>query len=419
MSSSEFNADFQKLSQSQECAPCAIKNGRLIVPDNPVICYIDGDGIGAEIGPPSRRLIDITVQKISGEKRHITWLKLYAGEEALSLYGERLPDDTLNAIHKYRLCLKGPLATPVGTGYKSLNVAIRQKLNLYANVRPFNYIPGVPSPVRHPEEMDMILFRENTEDVYAGIEWPPGSPQSRRIIDFILNETGISVPGDAGIGIKIISSNATKQLIRLAIEFALSHRRRSVTFVTKGNIMKFTEGAFRTWAYEVACEEYGDFIVTEASCGGRENAVPPGKLLIKDRLADDMLQQVLLHPQHYDVIATPNLNGDYLSDALAAQVGGVAMAAGANLGNTIGVFEPVHGTAPAIAGRNSANPTGMILSGAMMLEYMGWNDVASALKKAVSTTIASGRLTMDLAKEVSGATPLSTTGYVEAIAENI
>ena len=420
MNSCNFIPDFEHICSPREGTPCVLKGGRLIIPDNPVICCIDGDGIGSEIGPITRRLIDAAVKKIWNGRKKISWLHLHAGNKALDVYDERLPQDTLDAIRYYRLCLKGPLATPVGSGYSSLNVAIRQKLNLYASVRPFSYIPGIPSPVKRPELVNMILFRENTEDVYSGIEWPPDSQQSRELINFLTHTMGASIPEGAGIGIKIISRNATRQLVRMALDFAIDHQRRSVTFVTKGNIMKCTEGSFRKWAYEIAREEYGDKIVTEdepKNVSG--NAIAAGKLMIQDRLADDMLQQVLLYPERYDVIAAPNLNGDYLSDALAAQVGGIAMAPGANIGNHIGVFEAAHGTAPAVAGRNAANPTGLILSGALMLEYIGWDNVAIAIRKAVALTIGSGHMTGDLATQTEGVAPLSTTEYAEAIQRNL
>jgi isocitrate dehydrogenase len=393
---------------------------RLLVPDNPVLCYIEGDGIGSEIGPAARSVIDAAVQKTEHGRRRISWFRLYAGQDAVPLYEERLPRETIAAIRQYRVCLKGPLTTPVGSGFSSLNVAIRQQLNLYASVRPFNYIPGIPSPVKHPERVDMILFRENTEDVYAGIEWPPDSQPSRDIISVINRTAGVSIPAQAGIGIKIISRDATRRIIRMALDYALLHQRSSVTFVTKGNIMKYTEGAFRQWAYEVAHEEYGDAIVTEADFRDvAVNRAAKGKLLVQDRLADDMLQQVLLYPERYDVIAAPNLNGDYLSDALAAQVGGIATAPGANIGSQMGVFEAAHGTAPAVAGMNAANPTGLILSGALMLEYMGWDSAADAIRKAIAATIGSGQMTADLAAQTDGVAPLSTTEYVQAIRENL
>jgi isocitrate dehydrogenase len=410
---------FDHLQPPREGAPCVLGQRRLSVPDDPVICFIDGDGIGKEIGPVTRQVIDAAVKKISGARKKISWFQLHAGSGALAVYDDRLPKDTLDAIRSYRLCLKGPLETPVGTGHRSLNVAIRRKLNLYASVRTFGYINGVPTPVKHPELVDMIVFRENTEDVYAGIEWPPGSDHSREIISFVQKKTGEDIPAEAGIGIKIISCKATKRLVRMAIEFALAHKRRSVTFVTKGNIMKCTEGAFRTWAYEVAHDEFGDAVVTEEDCRGTPGNAIAGKLLVKDRLADDMLQQVLLYPDQYDVIAAPNLNGDYLSDALAAQVGGIAMAPGANIGHQVGVFEPAHGTAPGIAGTNAANPTGLMLSGALMLEYMGWDDIAASIRRAVAVTIGSGCMTGDLALQAEGLSPLSTTGYAEAVQKNI
>jgi isocitrate dehydrogenase len=420
MNSCDGAPQFARISPPRDGTPCAIRQGRLVAPDNPVICYIDGDGIGSDIGPAARSVIDAAVHATWPGTRRISWFRLYAGTDALPLYQERLPHDTLDAIRQYRLCLKGPLATPVGSGFRSLNVAIRQQLHLYASVRPFTYIPGIPSPVKHPERVDMILFRENTEDVYAGIEWPADSQPSRDIIDFIARTAGVSLPREAGIGIKIISRDATRNLVRMTLDYALRHQRRSVTLVTKGNIMKCTEGAFRQWAYEVAREEYGDTIVTEAECRDAPGNLPPsGKLLLQDRLADDMLQQVLLYPERYDVIAAPNLNGDYLSDAIAAQVGGIATAPGANIGSQVGVFEAAHGTAPSVAGMNVANPTGLILSGALMLEYMGWETAACAIRKAVAATIGSGQMTADLAARSDGITPLSTTDYVHALREKL
>ncbi len=420
MNSCDSPPHFARISPPRDGSLCTIAQGKLIVPDHPVICCIDGDGIGSEIGPAARSVIDAAVNAAWSGARRISWFQLYAGDQAVPLYAERLPRDTLDAIRQYRLCLKGPLATPVSSGFRSLNVAIRQQLQLYASVRPFRYISGIPSPVKHPERVDMILFRENTEDVYAGIEWPADSQPSRDIIDFITRTAGVSLPRESGVGIKLISRDATRKLVRMAIDYALSHRRRSVTVVTKGNIMKCTEGAFRQWAYELAREEYGDTIVTEADCRDAPDNLPPsGALLLQDRLADDMLQQVLLYPERYDVIAAPNLNGDYLSDALAAQVGGIAAAPGANIGSHIGVFEAAHGTAPAVAGRNVANPTGLILSGALMLEYMGWDDAAAAVRKAVAATIGSGHMTADLAAQADGVAPLSTTAYVRAIRNNL
>ena len=413
-------SSFKNLIAPQEGSPSIAREGMLLVPDNPVVCYINGDGVGSEIGPVTRNLIDTAVQKIWCGKKRISWLKLCAGKEALLLYKELLPTDTLEAIRYYRICLKGPLETPVGDGHRSLNVAIRQELNLYANVRPIRYIAGVPSPVKHPERVDMIVFRENTEDVYAGIEWQQGSQEALEVISFVAATTGVIIPREAGIGIKVISSNATKRLVRAALDYALAHHRRSVTFVTKGNIMKYTEGAFRGWAYEVAREEYGPRTVTEEECLSLSNGrIPEGKLLVRDRLADDMLQQILLYPERYDVIAAPNLNGDYLSDALAAQVGGIGIAPGANIGDQVGVFEATHGTAPALAGKNCANPTGLMLSAVLMLEYMGWGDAAHIIRQAVESTIGAGEVTQDLALQSEGLGALSTSEFAEAVLKNI
>jgi len=396
------------------------KDDRLVVPNDPIICFIPGDGVGPEIGQVARDLINAGVKKAYGGRRQIIWLKLYAGKEAMDFYGQALPKDTLEAIRFYRIALKGPLETPVGSGHRSLNVAIRQTLNLYACVRPVKYIPGVPNPVKHPERVDMVVFRENMEDVYAGIEWRQGTAEALKVIDFLNQEMGTSITPDSGLGVKPISIQCTKQLVRAALDYALANQRKSVTIVTKGNIMKFTEGAFRAWAYEVAQEEYGDKTVTEEECTDRHGGkIPDGRLLVKDRLADNMLQQILLYPENYDVIVTPNLNGDYLSDALAAQVGGLGIAPGANMGRHIGVFEATHGTAPDIAGKGIVNPTALILSGALMLEYMGWPEGAKQIRKAVETTISSGRVTKDLAQQVENAIELSTHDFGQAVLENL
>ena len=397
-----------------------VKNNSLEVPDNPIICYIEGDGVGPEVVSVGREVINRVIEKAYQGKKKIAWLKLYAGNEATDLYSSPLPDDTIEAIRTYRICLKGPLTTPVGGGYRSLNVAIRQILNLYACVRPVTYIPGLPSPVKYPEKVDMIVFRENTEDVYAGIEWKQGSKEALKVIDFLNTEMGTDISSEAGLGIKPISIQPTKQLVRAAIEYALTNSRNSVTLVTKGNIMKYTEGAFRAWGYEVAREEFSTHIITEKDLYERfDGKVPEGKILVKDRLADDMLQQILLYPEKYDVIATPNLNGDYLSDALAAQVGGLGIAPGANLGHQIGVFEATHGTAPDIAGKNIVNPTGLILSGALMLDYLGWPEAARMLREAIENTIASKQVTKDLALQFEGVSSLSTEEFGKALMEKI
>lgn len=412
--------EFEKIEQPKEGTRIVAKDDKLVVPDNPVLCYIEGDGVGPEITVVAHEVINKSVEKAYNGKNKIVWFKLYAGNEATAVYNSPLPKDTIEAIKYYRICLKGPLTTPVGGGYRSLNVAIRQNLNLYACVRPIKYIPGVSSPVKHPERVDMVVFRENTEDVYAGIEWEQGSKEALEVINFLNNEMGTTISDDSGLGIKAMSIKSTKQLVRTAIDFALAKNRQSVTFVTKGNIMKYTEGAFRAWGYEVVLEEYRDKIITEQELwdkyGGKS---PEDKLIVKDRLADDMLQQVLLYPERYDVIIAPNLNGDYLSDALAAQVGGIGIAPSANIGHTIGVFEATHGTAPDIAGKGIVNPTALILSGALMLEYIGWLEATRIIRGAVETTVRSRKVTKDLAVQTDDAIVLSTMEFGKALLENI
>ncbi|UCG81038.1 MAG: isocitrate dehydrogenase (NADP(+)) [Desulfobacterales bacterium] len=412
--------EFQKIVSPKEGTRMTVKEERLVIPDEPVVCYIEGDGVGREIMEVTLPILDRAVEQAYGGTRRIIWLKLYAGKEAMNVYGEYLPADTLEAIAYYRVALKGPLETPVGSGIRSLNVTIRQTLNLYACVRPVTYISGVPSPVKHPEMVNMVVFRENTEDLYAGIEWEQGSREALKVIDFLNSEMGTRISPDSGVGVKPISVKRTKALVRAALDYALANGRKSVTLVTKGNIMKFTEGAFRAWGYEVAQQEYGDKIVTEKDVldkfGGQ---APEDKITVKDRLADNMLQQILLYPEQYDVIATPNLNGDYISDALAAQVGGLGMAPGANLGDHIGVFEATHGTAPDIAGQGIVDPTALILSGELMLEYMGWQEAARMVHKAVQATIASRQVTKDLALQMDDAKELSTAEFGQAVLKNI
>jgi isocitrate dehydrogenase len=396
------------------------KDGNLLVPDNPFICYIEGDGVGPEVMSVGRDVINSAIERVYRGKKKIFWLKLPAGNEAMNLYSSPLPDETIEAIRSYRICIKGPLTTPVGGGHRSLNVAIRQALNLYACVRPVSYIPGLPTPVKHPEKVDMVVFRENTEDVYAGIEWQQGSKEALDVITFLNTKMGTTISTDAGVGIKPISIRPTKQLVRASIEFALTNSRKSVTLVTKGNIMKYTEGAFRAWGYEVAREEFGKYVITENELNEKgAGEIPDGKVVVKDRLADDMLQQILLYPEKYDVIATTNLNGDYLSDALAAQVGGLGIAPGANLGHQIAVFEATHGTAPDIAGENVVNPTALILSGVLMLDHIGWSKAAKVLKEALEQTIASKQVTKDLALQFEGVPPLSTVDFGRALISNI
>jgi len=388
------------------------------VPDEPIIPFIEGDGIGADVTRAMRRVVDAAVHEAYGEKRRIVWLDIYAGEAGVRIYGEPLPEDTLRAIKYFRVAIKGPLTTPVGGGFRSLNVGIRQKLDLYACIRPVKYIEGVPAPVVAPEKLDVVIFRENTEDVYAGIEWAQGTDEAKKIISFLNNSFGVSVREDSGIGIKPISEFATKRLVRMAIKHAIDHDRRRVTLVHKGNIMKYTEGAFRDWGYEVAEEEFSDRIVAEKDLPDGES-VPAGRILVNDRIADSMFQQVLIRPDEYDVVATPNLNGDYLSDACAAQVGGLGMAPGANVGDGVAVFEATHGTAPKYAGKDMVNPGSLILSAVMMLEYMGWKKAANLVTDALRATILQKRVTYDLERQMEGATKVSTSQFASAIIENM
>jgi len=397
-----------------------VSGTNLVVPNNPIIPFIEGDGTGRDIWKASQFVFDSAVEKVSKGSRRIVWFEVFAGEKSFEKFGSWLPDDTLAAIQEFRVSIKGPLTTPVGGGIRSLNVTLRQLLDLYACVRPVRYFDGVPSPVKHPEKLDVIVYRENTEDVYAGIEWPAGSPEAQKVIAFLQKELGKKIRPDSGIGIKPISITATKNLSRRAIQYALDNGRRSVTIVHKGNIMKYTEGAFRDWSYELAKEEFGANTVTEEEVSAKYNGkVPEGKLLIKDRIADSMLQQVLTRPDEYDVIATPNLNGDYLSDACAAQVGGLGIAPGANIGDGYAVFEATHGTAPKYADKDVINPGSVILSGCMMFEHLGWKDVARTIEKAFAKTIQQGKVTYDLERLMTGATKLKTSEFARAIVENM
>ena len=393
---------------------------KLVVPDNPILPFIEGDGTGRDIWKASRLVFDNAVQKVSNGTRKISWFEIFAGEKSFQQFGSWLPDDTLAAIQEFRVAIKGPLTTPVGGGIRSLNVTLRQVLDLYACVRPVRYFSGVPSPVKHPEKLDVVVYRENTEDVYAGIEWPANSPEALKLIAFIQKEFGKKIRPDSGIGIKPMSITATKNLVRRAIQYALDNNRRSVTIVHKGNIMKYTEGAFRDWGYECAREEFGSITVTEDEVTKKhDNKVPEGKLLINDRIADSMLQQILTRPDEYDVLATPNLNGDYISDACAAQVGGLGIAPGANIGDGYAVFEATHGTAPKYTDKDVINPGSVILSGCMMFEHMGWKDVSQTIEKAFAKTIQQGKVTYDLERLMTGATKLKTSEFARAIVENM
>lgn len=384
------------------------RDGKLMVPKNPVIPFIVGDGIGVDVTPATVKVLDEVAEKIG---REIVWFEIYAGEKAYKIFGSYLPEETIDAIRRYRVALKGPLTTPVGGGYRSLNVAIRQILDLYACVRPVYYIRGVPSPLRNPEKVNLVIFRENTEDVYAGIEWKSGSEECLKVIEFLRREFGIEIRRDSGVGLKPISEFATKRIVRMAIRYAIENNRKSVTIVHKGNIMKFTEGAFREWGYEVALEEFGDYIVTE----GQEES---NKIVIKDRIADNMFQQLLTRPSEYDVIVTSNLNGDYLSDMAAGLVGGLGIAPSSNIGDGMGVFEPVHGTAPKYAGKNKVNPTAMILSGALMFEFLGWREGSEIIRKAVEMTIEQRIVTYDIHRHVGGKL-VGTMEFADAVIENI
>ena len=421
---------------------------RLIVPDNPIIPYIIGDGIGIDVTPVMKRVLDYAVNKAYGNDREIKWLELYAGSNSNDLYGSILPDETLDAMKEYRISIKGPLTTPIGSGHKSLNVMIRQKLDLFACVRPIKYFPGTSTPMAESGNTDMVVFRENTEDLYSGIEWEPDSEGAKKIIDFISKELGTSpfrFEKNCGIGIKPVSEEGTKRLVRMAIDYSLELNKSSITIVHKGNIMKFTEGAFRDWAYNVVTSEYNGKVLNDGTYL-IENKKFNTELIIKDCIADNFLQQIILAPEQHDVIATLNLNGDYISDALAAQVGGIGMAPGGNIGDGVAVFEATHGSAEPFAGKNRVNPGSIILSGEMMLRYLGWTEAADLVLKGVKGAIRNKQLTYDLAraragkrlirvkskdksspvdvkeevtKLVPGATLVSTSGFGDAVINNL
>ncbi len=392
------------------------EDGNIVVPDFPVIPFIEGDGIGPDIWRASQHVMDAAVLSVFGDKRKIQWLEILAGEKAFNRTQSWLPNDTLEAIRTYRVAIKGPLTTPVGEGIRSINVGLRQELDLYACVRPVKYIDGIPSPMVKPSDVDMIIFRENTEDVYMGLEWKAGSPTAQKIIDLVKSEDGRDIRPDSGIGIKPISRFGTQRLVRMAIEYALEHKKESVTIVHKGNIMKFTEGAFRTWGYEIAQEEFGEKTITEAQLWEKYNGkIPSDKVVIKDRIADAMFQQILLRPAEYGVLAMPNLNGDYMSDALSAMVGGLGLAPGANIGDGMALFEATHGTAPKYAGQDKVNPGSLILSGAMMLDYLDWKEAADRIRKGLAKAVAKKRVTYDLARQMEGAVEVKCSEFAEEI----
>jgi isocitrate dehydrogenase len=392
-------------------------HGERIVPVHPIIPYIEGDGVGPDIWRASVRVFDAAVEKCYGGKKKIEWLEVLAGEKAFKMKGDWAPEETIDTIRELKIGIKGPLTTPVGGEFRSINVMLRHRLDLYSCVRPVKYIPGTPSPMKHPEKVDMVVFRENMEDVYAGIEWKEGSKEALRLREFIEKELGKVIREDSGIGIKPISIFGTKRHVRRAIQYALSHNRKSVTLVHKGNIMKFTEAAFRDWGYELAREEFGDRIILESELGDRD--VPTGKIVLKDRIADAMFQQILLRPDEYDVLAMPNLNGDYMSDALAAQVGGLGMAPGANIGDQAAVFEATHGSAPKYANQDVINPSSLILSGAMMFDYMGWREAGQKITKAIEKTISDKVVTYDLARQMRGAKKVKCSEFATALIKNL
>lgn len=414
-----------------------IQNGQLQVPDNPIVPFIEGDGTGPDIWAASQRILDAAVEKAYNGQKKIAWYEVYAGEKAFDRFQEWLPDDTLTAIREYIVAIKGPLTTPIGGGIRSLNVALRQELDLYTCLRPVRYFDGVPSPVKRPDLVDTVIFRENTEDIYAGIEYESGSEEVKKLISFLQNEMGVNkirFPETSGIGIKPVSSEGTKRLVRAAIEYAIKHNRKSVTLVHKGNIMKFTEGAFKNWGYEVAEEEFGDKVFTwgqydriqeaegtDAANKAQDEAIAAGKIIIKDVIADIALQQILTRPTDFDVVATLNLNGDYLSDALAAQVGGIGIAPGANINYVTGhaIFEATHGTAPKYAGLDVVNPGSVTLSGVLMLEHLGWQEAADLIYKGMEKAINNKTVTYDFARLMDGATKVKCSEFATHVIENM
>ncbi len=391
-----------------------VRDGVVRVPNRPIVPFIEGDGTGPDIWRATRRVVDAAVEKAFGGARSIIWMEVLAGEKAVNLTGEWLPDETLTALQEFKVGIKGPLTTPVGGGIRSLNVTLRQVLDLYACIRPVRWIPGVPSPVKEPEKVDIVIFRENTEDVYAGIEYAAGSEKAAKLRDFLDREFGADIRPESALGIKPISEFGSKRLVAAAIRYAVQRGKPSVTLVHKGNIMKFTEGAFRDWGYQVAREQFGDRTVPESEAEGAT-----GKVVIKDRIADSTFQQLLLRPAEYSVLATPNLNGDYLSDAAAAQVGGLGMAPGANVGEEVAVFEATHGTAPKYANQDRVNPGSLILSAVMMLEHMGWDDAARLVVRGLERAIANKTVTYDLERQMDGARLVSTSGFAEEIVRNM
>ena len=411
---------FEKITVPSEGEKITYSDGKLQVPDHPIVAFIEGDGIGPDIMRASLRIWDAAVEKAYGGQKKIAWMEIYCGEKAQALYGTSMPEETFDAMREYYVGIKGPLTTPVGEGFRSLNVTLRQVLDLYACVRPVRWYRGVPSPVKHPEEVDVCIFRENTEDVYAGIEYEAGTPENEKVARFLREEMGANFFEGAGIGIKPISAFGSKRLVRSAIRYAIDRKRKSVTLVHKGNIQKFTEGAFMKWGYEVAAEEFPNETISwaevEKNHGGK---VPAGKILVQDVIADISFQKMLLRPSEFDVLATPNLNGDYLSDAIAAEVGGVGIAPGANIGDGVALFEATHGTAPKYANLDKVNPGSLLFSGVMMLEYIGWNEAADLITSAYEKTLDQKIVTYDFARQMEGAKEVKTSEFATAIIANM
>jgi isocitrate dehydrogenase len=412
---------FEKVTVPAGGQKITVENGKLVVPNNPILCFIEGDGIGYDIMTASKRIWDASVEKAYGGNRQIHWMETYSGEKAASVYGgDYMPEETFDVLREYLIGIKGPLTTPVGGGFRSLNVTLRQVLDLYSCVRPVRWYRGVPSPLKHPEEVEVVIFRENTEDVYAGIEYESGTPENEKLARFLREELGAQFFEGAGLGIKPISAFGTKRLVRAAIQYAVDHKRKSVTLVHKGNIQKFTEGAFQRWGYEVAADEFANETIpwseVESKHGGK---VPEGKILIQDTIADIMFQKMLLRPSEFDVIATPNLNGDYLSDAIAAEVGGVGIAPGANIGDEIALFEATHGTAPKYTNLDKVNPGSLLFSGVMMLEHIGWQEAADMVTKAYEKTLDEKIVTYDFARQMQGAMEVKTSEFATAVIRNM
>jgi isocitrate dehydrogenase len=393
----------------------AFADGKLSVPSHPIIPFVEGDGTGPDIWRASVRVFDAAVEKAFGGERKVEWMEVYAGEKAFKQFNDWLPQETIDAMQEFRVSIKGPLTTPVGGGIRSLNVTLRQVLDLYACIRPVRYFEGVGAPVKEPEKVNVVIFRENTEDVYAGIEWKAGSTEAKKIREFLMSEFGSDIRVNSALGVKPMSEFGSKRLVAMAIDYAIAKNRESVTLVHKGNIMKFTEGAFRDWGYEVAREKFAASTVAEADMAKSGVNTKADAVIIRDRIADSMFQQLLLRPSEYSVIATPNLNGDYLSDAAAAQVGGLGIAPGGNVGDGVAVFEATHGTAPKYANLDKINPGSVILSGVMMFEYMGWNEAAQLIVKGMENAIKAKRVTYDLARQMPGSTEVSTSAFGDAV----